>query len=310
MHDSKNTVPMAEFTHMGIGGIGFVISNETQYRFQKDEPAYEPFLVRESIETPSISIRVCLASKDHLNMNTERHKKIFDSEQSWTISRDRDEYFMTLHPPILERPLWVARIESGFTKVTVYCSEELLGRTNGKGTASNPVRYPLDQILLMYYLAERQGALFHAAGMSIDGKGYIFPGKSGAGKSTITRQFAGRKNVGLLSDDRVVVRRIERAFQAFGTPWPGEEGIAKNTSVPLSGIFFIAHASDNEIREISRQEALEKLLPVASIPWYDREVMPDVLQFCERLISQVPTYELHFRPDVEVVDVLKEFVST
>jgi serine kinase of HPr protein (carbohydrate metabolism regulator) len=161
----------------------------------------------------------------------------------------------------------------------------------------------------MYILARRHGALLHAAGIDINGKGYIFPGKSGAGKSTITRQFAALGDTGLLSDDRIVVRKIEGGFKAYGTPWPGEAGIALNKSVPLAGIFFINHGSANRIREITPKEALARLLPVTSIPWYDREVMDRILTFCEDLISSVPIYELDFKPSVEVVDVFERFVS-
>jgi hypothetical protein len=161
----------------------------------------------------------------------------------------------------------------------------------------------------MYILARRQGALLHASGLYINGRGYIFPGKSGAGKSTITRQFAVRGDTGLLSDDRIVVRKIDGAFKAYGTPWPGEARIAFNKSVPLAGIFFINHGSANQIKEISPQKALARLLPVTSIPWYDREVMDKILTFCEDLISSVPIYELDFKPSVEVVDVLEQFVS-
>ncbi|MBW1743970.1 MAG: hypothetical protein JRJ47_11195 [Deltaproteobacteria bacterium] len=222
---------MADFTHIGIGGIDFIISNETSCRFRGAEPAYEPFLGKEFKEMAPVDIRICLASEDM--PSAEKHNKIFDSEQSWSISRTRDEYFITLHPQVFERPLWVARMKPGCEKVTIYCSKEVIKGDNGKGVVSNPVCYPLDQILLMYYLAKRQGALFHAAGVDIKGRGYMFPGKSGAGKSTITRQLATRDHIGLLSDDRVVVRKIGEAFKAFGTPWPGEEGIAENTSVPL-----------------------------------------------------------------------------
>ena len=90
---------------------------------------------------------------------------------------------------------------------------------------SNPVHYPLDQLLLMYTLAQREGALLHAAGVDIQGQGFIFPGKSGAGKSTLSRQLVVQKELEVLSDDRIVIRKIDGVFQAFGTPWPGDAGL-------------------------------------------------------------------------------------
>jgi hypothetical protein len=184
-------------------------------------------------------------------------------------------------------------------EITVYCSNKI---------TSTPFRYPLDQILLMYILARQKGTIVHAAGMEIAGKGLIFPGISGAGKSTLSRQFTGAKNPDLsfLSDDRMIIRKLDGSFRAFGTPWPGEEKIAVNKSIPVSGVFFLSHGSRNRIKDIKRQDVLEKLLRVTSIPWYDKNVMDDILLFCEDLIYHVPCFELHFTPDQEAAKFLEE----
>ena len=143
--------------------------------------------------------------------------------------------------------------------------------------------------------------------MSINGRGYIFPGKSGAGKSTLSRLFLGRDTAEMLSDDRIIIRKIDGKFKAFGTPWAGDAGIAENKSFPLYGIFFIHHAEANMIKEIKPKEAMEKLMPVTSIPWFDRDVMPQILNFCEELVSNIPAYQLYFKPDTEVADFLDKF---
>jgi hypothetical protein len=173
----------------------------------------------------------------------------------------------------------------------------------------NPIGYPLDQLLLMYALAGRGGACMHAAAVDVDGVGYLFPGRSGAGKSTIARSFTSR-NRALLSDDRVVVRKIGDKFRCFGTPWAGDAGIAENRNLPLNGIFFIRHGNENRIETITPREAFERLMPVTSIPWYDDKVMPAVLSFCEDLVLHLPVYELHFKPGSEVVDFFEKFVSS
>ena len=82
-----------------------------------------------------------------------------------------------------------------------------------------------------------------------------------------------------------------------------------NKSADLSGICFISQARYNRIEETTPRKALERLLPVVSIPWYDKEVMIKVLDFCEDLIFDVPVFELYFKPDTEVADVFREFIS-
>jgi serine kinase of HPr protein (carbohydrate metabolism regulator) len=161
----------------------------------------------------------------------------------------------------------------------------------------------------MYILARKGGAIVHAAGASICGQGMLFAGPSSAGKTTLSGLLAGQEHIELLSDDRMVVRRMGDQYLAFGTPWPGEAGVAVNQGVPLSALFFIYHGTDNRIREIPAQVALERLLPVASIPWFDRDVLPTALSFCDDLLSHIRAYELHFERSSTVADTLREFVA-
>jgi hypothetical protein len=305
---------MADLIHMEIGNVCFSIRAKSKISniIHEHEPAYQSFFTKanKSAKPETININVRL---ERGNMpNTEALPKIFDSGHSWAMYQDGAVYWIARKPSIDETPLWVARFDRDITEVIVYCGKKLISEREGKRVVSNPVRYPLDQLLLMYTLAQNKGALVHAAGMNINGKGLIFPGQSGAGKSTLARQFTYQKDPEkvVFSDDRMVVRKVEETFKAYGTPWPGEEGIALNKSMPLSGIFFLHHAAHgtcNRIKKIKPQEALEKLLQVTSIPWYDRDVMPKVLQFYDDLVANVPCFELHFTPGLEVVKCLEEF---
>jgi hypothetical protein len=296
-----------------IGDVDFVIKNDTSSMLQDPGPIYRAFLEklgkidRHSQPEP---IRILV----HLEMgrlpSTENLTKLFESGQAWSMFQDGNDYLLRHRPPTFERPVWLARINHRFTRATVFINEEFIRKIDSGSKIDNPVHYPLGQILLMYILAPKEGALFHAAGLKLNGKGVIFPGKSGAGKSTLTRQFAAGGNTTLLSDDRIIVRKIGETFKAYGTPWPGDAGVAENKNVPISGIFFINHGTATRIRAIKPQQALERLLPVTSIPWYDREIMPKILDFCEDLALNVPAYELDFKPSAEVVDVLEKHMST
>jgi hypothetical protein len=173
----------------------------------------------------------------------------------------------------------------------------------------HPVQYPVDQLLMMYHLAPRRGLLVHAAGLVSAGQGLIFPGVSGAGKSTCTRQFMARGWPALLSDDRIIVRELGERFRAFGTPWPGDARVAVNASAPLGGIFFLARGDRHAAVPLSPQEALPRLLPVTSLLWFERELLAEQLATCERLLQRTPAFELRFRPTPDLVDYLHDFVA-
>ncbi len=269
------------------------------------DPAYQQFS-KTGMNVP-YDIRITL-TKDPMP-DTRGAKKVFDSGESWSLFSSGEEYFLFFKPPIFDKPYLIARMNQDISKAVIYCSRHLISEKEGSPVFINPFHYPLDQILFMHYLASRAGILVHAAGIEINGKGYIFAGRSGAGKTTISRQFVSRSFGTMLSDDRVIIRKIDDTFKVFGTPWPGEGGFAVNRGVPLGGIFFIAHRNTNMIEEIIPLTTIEKLLPVASIPWYDHEPMSNILSFCDDLIAHVPSYILHFSLDTGVVDMLEKFIS-
>jgi hypothetical protein len=295
--------------HMEIGNVHLAVSIEDPIRLEAHGNTYQSFLAKTPDQPDADPADVQIKIKTGNIPSTQNLEALFRSNQTWSIFCNDSDYYISFQPPVFQTPLWVARMDRDFSVVTLYCHEKLTTRKNGRPILSNPVAYPLDQILLMYILSRKQGVLIHASGIEINGKGYLFPGRSGAGKSTLSHMFAQKKVGELLSDDRIAVRKIDDVFHAFGTPWPGEAGIAANRHAPLSGICFIYHGPTNTIKKISPKEAVTKLFPVTSIPWYDRDVLPEILDTCEDLVSRVPSYELHFTKGSEIVDVFKKFAS-
>ncbi len=289
-----------------IADVNFALESLHEIELQELPSNYSTFLKK------AISANEIVNVSLELNRfpDIRKLKKIFDTGHAWSMFADSDEYFVALNTAGPDKSIvWLARFKWDFVEAVIYCGEMFVIKKGGVTKIINPLSYPLDQILLMYYLSERKGALIHCAGLEYNGRGYIFPGKSGAGKSTISRQFAGLKGFDLLSDDRIAVRKMGSAFKAYGTPWAGEAGIAENKSLPLCGIFFIKHGEKDMINDLKPQEALKKLMPVTSIPWYDKKIMTEILLFCEDLVSAVPAYEIFFRPDIKVTDVFEEFIS-
>lgn len=296
---------MPDSLNLEIAGINLVIASDGLSIVRHSDPAYERFFITDRARSADIDIRI----KTEPMPDTREMNKIFDSGESWSLFRSGQASVLIFQPPVFDQPYLIAEMTHSFAKVVIYCSEHLINRIGDTISVSNPVQYPLDQIILMHYLTQKQGALIHAAGLAIDGCGYIFPGRSGAGKSTVSRQFLDRNDFHLLSDDRIIVRKTDGIFTVFGTPWPGDEGIADNGSSLLSGIFFLSHGDTNRIEEIAPQKALELLLAVTSIPWYEKEDMIKALAFCEDVTSHVRSYKLQFRPDTEVSDFFHEFHS-
>jgi hypothetical protein len=236
------------------------------------------------------------------------------SGPAWRIWQRDTQRCLRLGQPREDRPVQLVVCWQGdASRAILYCDPARITPGNAVALA-DAAGYPVDQVLLMYYLARRRGLLVHAAGLAADGRALIFPGVSGAGKSTLARQFLACKFLGggrwgLLSDDRIIVREIDGRPIAFGTPWPGEAGVAENAGAPLAAILFPARGKDTRIRELSPQAALDRLLPAASMLWFEPELLSSQLETCERLLRDVPAFELSWSPGTGVVEDVREFVS-
>ncbi len=234
----------------------------------------------------------------------------FDGEDMWSLFRDGDTRYMTHMGWGMDVPLWSAEFTIDMLSVRVHCGDVLVREEAGQTVVHSPLRYPLDQLLMTYILSRHDGAIVHAAGIECDGQLWLLAGRSGAGKSTAAALLRGWAGIELVSDDRIVVRRQSGAFTGYGTPWPGEARVAANRRAPLGGILFLEQADINAIRPLAPAEALERLLPVVSVPWYEPELFPDVLTFCGELVEQLPVNVFCFRRDAAAADVLTDFVVT
>lgn len=294
---------------MEIGGVTFTLHPPPSVVLQDCAPSYRHFIDSRYPGSGSLFLHIDLV----LNSvpDTTRMDLVFDTGQSWSLFEKEGEYFFALRSSEdTSLPVWVARYKKESGTLTVYCGDALITEQGGRIYLANPFSYPLDQLLLMYALASCEGVLVHASGIVLHGRAYIFPGRSGAGKTTLSRQFLHSAGAEIMSDDRVVVRKISGSYQVYGTPWAGEAGIARNMHAPLGGIFFIRHSSENNVRDLLPADALKRLMPVVSIPWYDEDPMSGIFSTLESMVSTVPSYELSFTPDDRFTAFFEAFVQS
>ena len=150
----------------------------------------------------------------------------------------------------------------------------------------------LDELLYMHLLAQGRGVELHACGIvDEDGRGHLFVGHSGAGKSTMARQWRGRAGVRVLSDDRIIVRRRSGRMVMYGTPWHGEAGLCAADSAPIVRIYFpcrgIAGRSSPSMRRESRSRCAAELFARSFVPFYRADALAFTLEFLDELTERV-----------------------
>ena len=161
------------------------------------------------------------------------------------------------------------------------------------GVCEAPLRYPVDQIWTWGLLSQMGGALLHAAVAVKDGTGWVFAGRSGAGKSTMSALLrdAGWR---ILNDDRVAVFRRGAAWRVAGTPWPGSGRFAEAAEVPLGGIAFLKQDAQDRAEPMAAAQSRLALLDVAAVPWFEEEWSQGILDGLDRLVREVAIARLHF----------------
>lgn len=145
--------------------------------------------------------------------------------------------------------------------------------------------------------------LLHAAVLTVDGEGYAFSGRSGAGKSTHTGLWLSNvKGARILNGDKPIVEKRGKEFIAYGTPWMGKEGRGEKGEAPIKGICFIEKAPKNAVRKLSISELTERIFMQLLIPT-DEDAAAKALELCDEFVVNVPAYVLE-------CDISREAVET
>ena len=265
--------------------------------FETWPASYRPFLFSDSGGTAAA--RFVLGAEDR-HPAAARFQSTY-AAGSWSLGTVDGRTVYRFHADQNRPYLW-AEPHEGFRVVEVW--QEPDGRRQ-----MPPLLHPVDRVLFMGVLAHRNAFIVHSCGWSCHGQSVLFPGVSGAGKTTLCRQLMAAGQGRILSDDRVVLREGPEGFRACGTPWPGDAKQALNESAPLAALGFIEQAPDHRLTPIPPAEALRRLMEAASIPWYSSDLRDLVLPLVERLVSTVPAYRVGFRPDPGVFAVLSPLVE-
>lgn len=186
-----------------------------------------------------------------------------------------------------------------------------------QGTAAALLKFAVNNALMVLYAiatAPYNTALFHAAVVNYEGKGYMFLGKSGTGKSTHARLWL-KYNEGseLLNDDNPVVRIENDAegngvTRVYGSPWSGKTPCYKNEVYPLGGFVMLSQAPYNKIERLRGVRAYAALVPCISGKRWESVIADGLHKTENALAMNVPVWYLECLPDEEAARVCKESI--
>ena len=140
----------------------------------------------------------------------------------------------------------------------------------------------------------------HASVVQLGGRGYLFMGKSGTGKSTHSalwmQAFEGCE---LLNDDNPTLRLMGDEVWVYGTPWSGKTPCYKNKRYPLAAMVRLRQAKTNRFVEQTDVAAFITVLPGCSVVRKDAEQYDALSATLVEMTGMVKVGTLDCLPDQE-----------
>lgn len=169
------------------------------------------------------------------------------------------------------------------------------------------MRWCFDWLGIEDVCAALETVILHAALIDAAGKGILFMGPSGVGKSTradLWHHFAGAV---IINGDRTFVNKdAEGVWNGYGSPYAGSSEYYRNRKVPVCCIVVVKRGGDEEmmLRSLSGVEAFREIYKNVTVCQCSIRAVNTVSALAVRMCSEIPIYEMICPPDIRAVQLL------
>lgn len=164
----------------------------------------------------------------------------------------------------------------------------------------------LSNQLFYTHAVQRHMVQIHSSMIDYQGKGILFLGPSGIGKTTMAELWSKYRNALIINGDMNFVQETDECFLGWGTPWHGSSPYCENTNVPVHALIVLKQASENSIRELKNFEKVQSVSNNIIYPTWLENGMELCLETLDHLLTALPVYELSCRPDEDAVRLTEE----
>lgn len=158
-------------------------------------------------------------------------------------------------------------------------------------------------------LLKRNAPVLHASYIEWREKAILFSAPSQTGKSTQARLWEESQGARIINDDRVLLRKTENEWKAYGYPSCGSSKICINQTLPICAIVILEQGEVNQIQEMSFLEKVRAIASGIEVYIWNLDEIEMAFQCAQMLAKEVTVLKLVCRPDYDAVSVLKEYLS-
>ena len=278
-------------------------TERSEYRHALDFLQYAPFEVSEGDPVFTLTVRADVPAW------------LEESRPAWKMVTAVDElppyyYGYTHEGKTIYEYLMTREIRAGYfvmnkdyTEGDYYPCPRIGGRTT---------LFQVNTSLMIQYTFATAGLstlLLHASVTRYEGRGNLFFGVSGTGKSTHSRlwhEFVPESD--LMNDDNPVIRCEDGQFLVYGSPWSGKTVCYRNVVAPVNALVRLEQYPKNKIERLHSLQAYASIIAAVSTIRWHHEIMSLLIPTIERVAMNVPCFQLRCRADEEAVRVCKEAI--
>ena len=279
-------------------------AERSEYRHALDFLQYAPFEVAEG--EPVFTLTVHAGVPDWLEQ----------TRLQWKMATAVDEippyyYGYTFEGKTIYEYLMTREVRAGYFVMDKNYTEGdyyPCPRMGGKTTL-----FQVNTSLMIQYTFATAGLgtlLLHASVTRYEGRGNLFFGVSGTGKSTHSRlwhEFVPGSD--LMNDDNPVIRYEDGRFLVYGSPWSGKTLCYRNVVAPVNALVRLEQFPENRIARLEPLQAYASVIAAVSTIRWNHDIMSLLVPTIERVAMTVPCYQLKCRPDEEAVLLCKKTIQ-
>ncbi len=276
-----------------VAGHTFCISLPEGFDSQTYLAPYLPFAEEDEQAVPIIRLRLEIV--DSLREVAKGEvKDVFNEEPPYFWLFESEGKYSYGFSYSRNTPNCILLTSDDYSDAVVYVSGSHTEKTVG---------FAINNAMMLLYTFRTSSSdtlMVHASVIKYNGRGYVFLGKSGTGKSTHSglwlRHIEGTE---LLNDDNPVIRVADGNVFVYGTPWSGKTACYKNECVQLGGIVRLSQAPYNKINRLAPLMAYTSFMPSCSCMRWDPRATDTLHKSVEKVISAIRCWHLECLPDEE-----------